>query len=64
MTYLWPEGRSRGLEPFQGAAVEYHVAYSRNQKRVGADYWEGDATKHILVKRKGFSVKRREGFSE
>ena len=31
---------------------------------VRADFWEGDATKHILVKKKGFSVKRREAFSE
>ena len=31
---------------------------------IGADFWERDATKHILVKKKGFSVKRREAFSE
>ena len=30
---------------------------------LGADFWEGDATKHVSVK-KGFSVKRGEAFSE
>ena len=32
--------------------------------KVGAEFWEGDPTKHFLVKNKGFSVKRGEGFSE
>ena len=27
---------------------------------IRADFWEGDATKHFSVKKKGFSVKRRE----
>ena len=31
---------------------------------IGADFWAGDPTKHFSVKRKGFSVKRGEGFSE
>ena len=31
---------------------------------IGANFWEGDATKHVLVKKKSFSVKRREAFSE
>ena len=31
---------------------------------IGADFWEGDPTKHFSVKKKGFSVKRGEGFSE
>ena len=30
----------------------------------GADFWEGDATKHLAVKKKVFSVKRGEAFSE
>ena len=30
----------------------------------GADFWEGDPTKHFSVKKKGSSVKRGEGFSE
>ena len=29
-----------------------------------ADFWAGDPTKHFSVKKKGFSVKRGEGFSE
>ena len=29
-----------------------------------ADFWTGDPTKHSSVKKKGFSVKRGEGFSE
>ena len=31
---------------------------------LGADFWAGDPTKHFLVKNKGFSVKKGEGFSE
>ena len=33
---------------------------------LGADFWAGDPTKHFSVKKKkkGFSVKRGEGFSE
>ena len=31
---------------------------------VRADFWEVDPTKHFSLKKKGFSVKRREGFSE
>ena len=34
------------------------------QPLIGADFWAGDPTKHFSVKRKGFSVKRGEGFSE
>ena len=31
-----------------------------NKRLLGADFWEGDATKHFSVKKKGFSVKRGE----
>ena len=31
---------------------------------LGADFWAGDPTKHSSMKKKGFSVKRGEGFSE
>ena len=31
---------------------------------LGADFWAGDPTKHFSVKKKGFSVKRGEGFGE
>ena len=31
---------------------------------LGAVFWEGDATKHFSVKKRGFSVKGREWFSE
>ena len=44
-----------------GSAVPtrgYHSSY------VGADFWAGDPTKHFSVKKKGFSVKRGEGFNE
>ena len=34
------------------------------QKTIGADFWAGDPTKHFSVKKKGFSMKRGEGFSE
>ena len=35
---------------------------SVNQERVSSEpiFWEGDATKHFSVKKKGFSVKRGE----
>ena len=31
---------------------------------LGADFWEGDVTKHSSVKKMWFSVERGEGFSE
>ena len=31
---------------------------------IGADFWEGDATKHFSVNKKGFSVKGGRQFSE
>ena len=31
---------------------------------VGADFWAGDPTKQFSVKKKGFSMKRGEGFGE
>ena len=36
----------------------------RSGPLLGADFWAEDATKRFSVKKKGFSVKRGEGFSE
>ena len=46
---------------FSAAAAAIFTAPPKNSEPI---FWAGDPTKHFSVKKKGFSVKRGEGFSE
>ena len=47
-------------DPNRGTSRQFPV----QNREIGADFWAGDPTKHFSMKKKGFSVKGGEGFSE
>ena len=51
---------SRGGPPESDRFHSFAVAISSAMPIIRADFWEGDATKHFSVKKRGFSVKRGE----
>ena len=40
--------------------TQAQIAFEEGTNEFRAEFWEGDATKHYSVKKKGFSVKRGE----
>ena len=50
--------------PFRFSVPENRRVSNAALANVGADFWEGDPTKHFSVKKKGVFSEKGEGFSE
>ena len=70
----WSEGSCIGFMPFSARRVKYSTSHGLSQlfehhshrmrTFIRADFWEGDATKHLSLKKRGFQWKGGRQFSE